>query len=417
MRVGHVRLARADRDRVRRRRGPEAAAARSAHAGDARRDAAAAAAAGRRQPLHRLRRRRLLLPRQPRPGGDPDHVAARLRRAADRGSGFAIERDYDLSTVVLPGDKIISALPDWSGRLWFASTNGVVGTVDPKTGAVRSRPLGEKIATRSRSRTPARSTSSPTPRSTGSTAGAGGVPTTVWRKPYANTGVQKPGQPSAGSGTTPTLMGRPRRDHRQRRPDERARLPARLGRAGLPPPVFAKGASATDQSLIGTGRSLVVENNYGYSGPPATQGGKTTSPGLERVDLDAGRRPPHGLAHDGARAVGRAELSLATAWSTRTQGPAALEAPTRGTSPRSTSAPAGRSTSASAARGSASTTTTRRSRSARTGPPTWDARRPRGAARQDAAARSPAPLARESEAAADPGCTCGGWAARARGCG
>jgi hypothetical protein len=53
-------------------------------------------------------------------------------------------------------------------------------------------------------------------------------------------------------------------------------------------PVFAKGASATDQSLIGTGRSLVVENNYGYSGPPATQGGKTTSPGLERVDLDAG---------------------------------------------------------------------------------------------------------------------------------
>jgi hypothetical protein len=52
--------------------------------------------------------------------------------------------------------------------------------------------------------------------------------------------------------------------------------------------VFEQGASATDQSLIGTGRSLVVENNHGYSGPTATQGGKTTSPGLERVDLDAG---------------------------------------------------------------------------------------------------------------------------------
>ena len=36
--------------------------------------AAAAAGAGRRQPLHRLRRRRLLLPRQPRPGRDPDDV-------------------------------------------------------------------------------------------------------------------------------------------------------------------------------------------------------------------------------------------------------------------------------------------------------------------------------------------------------
>jgi hypothetical protein len=52
-------------------------------------------------------------------------------------------------------------------------------------------------------------------------------------------------------------------------------------------PVFEKGASATDNSLIGAGRSLVVENNYGYSGPGATQGGKSTAPGLERVDLDA----------------------------------------------------------------------------------------------------------------------------------
>ena len=52
-------------------------------------------------------------------------------------------------------------------------------------------------------------------------------------------------------------------------------------------PVFEKGASATDNSLIGAGRSLVVENNYGYTGPTSTQDGKTTAPGLERVDLDA----------------------------------------------------------------------------------------------------------------------------------
>jgi hypothetical protein len=52
-------------------------------------------------------------------------------------------------------------------------------------------------------------------------------------------------------------------------------------------PVFERGASATDNSLIGAGRSLIVENNYGYTGPTSTQGGKTTTPGLERVDLDA----------------------------------------------------------------------------------------------------------------------------------
>jgi hypothetical protein len=204
------------------------------------------------------------------------------------GTGFAIERDYDLSTAVLPGDKIISALPDWSGRLWFASTNGVVGTVDPRSGAVRARPLGERIA------------NSFAVEDTGAVyivsdaalyrlkAGAGGLPTTVWRKAYENSGVQKPGQSSAGSGTTPTLMG----DGLVAITDNADPMNVLVYRRGSGAlvcrrPVFAKGASATDQSLIGTGRSLVVENNYGYSGPAATEGGKTTSPGLERVDLDA----------------------------------------------------------------------------------------------------------------------------------
>ena len=121
------------------------------------------------------------------------------------------------------------------------------------------------------------------------TAGAGGMPATVWRKPYAELGVQKPGQSSAGSGTTPTLMGAGLVAITDNA-DPMNVLVYRRGSGALicRQPVFAKGASATDQSLIGTGRSLVVENNYGYSGPPATQGGKTTSPGLERVDLDAG---------------------------------------------------------------------------------------------------------------------------------
>ena len=39
--------------------------------------------------------------------------------------GFVQQRDYDLTGVVPSGDKIISALPDWSGRLWFASKAGV----------------------------------------------------------------------------------------------------------------------------------------------------------------------------------------------------------------------------------------------------------------------------------------------------
>ena len=55
--------------------------------------------------------------------------------------------------------------------------------------------------------------------------------------------------------------------------------------------MFQQGAGATDNSLIGAGRSLIVENNYGYSGPTATTQGATTTPGLQRVDItDSGDR-------------------------------------------------------------------------------------------------------------------------------
>jgi hypothetical protein len=64
----------------------------------------------------------------------------------------------------------------------------------------------------------------------------------------------------------------------------------RAGRKVCQVPVFSPGASDTDQSLIGVGRSLIVENNYGYSGPAATEQGATTTPGLERVDVAADLR-------------------------------------------------------------------------------------------------------------------------------
>jgi hypothetical protein len=50
-------------------------------------------------------------------------------------------------------------------------------------------------------------------------------------------------------------------------------------------PFFRAGAGSTDQSLIGTDRSFVVENNYGYTGLMSTMNGNTTVPGLERVDV------------------------------------------------------------------------------------------------------------------------------------
>src|SRR4051812_23573332 len=205
--------------------------------------------------------------------------------------GFELQHDYDLTTVELPSDKIISALPDWAGRIWFASVNGVVGYVDPATGLVNSvdttEPIGNSFAVDE----------------TGGVyivtdralyrfdAGPAGVMTT-WREPYDNTGVKKPGQTESGSGTTPTVMGSDylaitdNADpmdvvvYKRAAEVDGSRLVCKV-------PVFAQGASDTDQSLIATPTSIVTENNYGYSGPASVQDGKTTTPGLERVDVDA----------------------------------------------------------------------------------------------------------------------------------
>jgi hypothetical protein len=210
----------------------------------------------------------------------------------EEGEGFALERDYDLTSAVVPGDKIVSALPDWTGRLWFVSQQGVVGVVDRDSGAVRALPLRELI------------TNSFAVDETGGIYlvtdvaayrldyGTRGFPVVTWREVYENSGIAKPGQVGPGSGTTPTLLGRDlvavtdNGDPMNVVVYRRAKATT-SSRTVCVQPVFEKGASATDNSLIGAGRSLVVENNYGYSGPGATQGGKSTAPGLERVDLDA----------------------------------------------------------------------------------------------------------------------------------
>jgi hypothetical protein len=77
-------------------------------------------------------------------------------------------------------------------------------------------------------------------------------------------------------------------------------------------PVFGAGESSTDNSLIGTGRSIVVENNYGYTGPTATMNGASTAPGIERVDIDTGGTGCSTVWHSDERAPSAVpKLSLA----------------------------------------------------------------------------------------------------------
>jgi hypothetical protein len=212
-------------------------------------------------------------------------------RQTAAGDGFELERTYTTSAVVAPGDSIVSALPDFKGRIWFVSSRGVVGFVRPRSGGIESVRLEGEGISNSFSVDKAGGVYIVSDRALYRFGVRGGRPAVRWREGYQNTGQQKPGQVDDGSGTTPTVMGR-RHVAITDNADPmnvvvmRRGLRVRGNRVVCSQPVFGAGQSATDNSLIVARRSLVVENNYGYTGPASTEGGRSTAPGVERVDLD-----------------------------------------------------------------------------------------------------------------------------------
>jgi hypothetical protein len=119
-----------------------------------------------------------------------------------------------------------------------------------------------------------------------------GRPRVDWKIRYRNSGIVKPGQAEAGSGTTPTIMrggyvaitdnADPMNVVVYRKAK---RLRRGRHRTVCQVPVFDQGASATENSLITARRSLFVENNYGYQDPFGPQSGALTTPGFARVDV------------------------------------------------------------------------------------------------------------------------------------
>jgi len=219
---------------------------------------------------------------------------------AIRGDTLRRVRTYDLSSVIPADDQLNSALPDWSGRLWFVTrTHGIVGALDPANGKVlgvrrTNEAIGNSFAM---DQTGGVFVVTDTAQYRFDISRAG-KPKVSWRVRYDNVGVQKPGQFDAGSGTTPTLMGK----RYLSIADNAARMQVVVLRRAkhLEPgqrrlvceqPVFRRGAGATENSIIATGTPMIVENNYGYAPPPdATANGNTTRPGVERVDIKAGGR-------------------------------------------------------------------------------------------------------------------------------
>jgi len=209
-------------------------------------------------------------------------------------TGFDLRKTYDVTSAIPDGDCLIALMPDWHGNIWFVTKNGGVGTVDPATRKVRSLRLpGEKIV------------NSFATDETGGVyivsdhalyrfdASAAGAPKVTWREAYDRGSQQKPGQLSQGSGTTPTLVGKnlvvitDNADPRMQVVSYKRGAGHVANREVCREPVFGKDASATENSVVAVGGSVIAENNYGYENPSTTTLGRSTTPGVARVGVTA----------------------------------------------------------------------------------------------------------------------------------
>lgn len=209
---------------------------------------------------------------------------------------FEVVKKYSLMDVLQensnPDDVITSVMPDWTGRYWFVSRSGIVGVLNPITEKTSVLLLDDEeiqnsfaidkngvyiVSDRALYGITTNSDSD--------------QPFIVWREEYEIAKRKKRGSITLGSGTTPTLLGNKYvaiADNAE--PQINVLVYNRCmdftgPRLICKVPVFKRGKSATENSLIGIGNSLIVENNYGYDLFTNMMFGRTGAGGVARVDF------------------------------------------------------------------------------------------------------------------------------------
>ena len=220
----------------------------------------------------------------------------------DADEEFELVHEYDLGDYVVPmrwphRDSVAWVLPDWDGNYyWYATTRGMVGTVDIATGKVQARRLEEEIVENSFAvAEDGAYILSDRALYRFSQDGTGSI-TVDWRTEYDRGPGKKPGHITRGSGTSVSLMGD--LDGLAVITDNAEPRISLLfvkrsdGSVVCSTPVFEEGKSGTDISVAcfehadetgrGTGvYSVLVENNWGRHAFPHSR----PEPGLTRVDV------------------------------------------------------------------------------------------------------------------------------------
>lgn len=187
-------------------------------------------------------------------------------------------------------DAITTVMPDYNGLLWWVTRNGRLGTLNPENGDVKTTDLGGEEIQNSFAldETGAYIVSD---HAMYHMTLVDGVPTPIWRIPYDRGSGRKVGSINQGSGTSPTLFGDyitytdNADDHMNIHVARRGPLEEGQERHICQVPVFTKGASVTDNSMIAHGRSIILENNAGYTNSMIQKDYNDVEGGVVRVDV------------------------------------------------------------------------------------------------------------------------------------
>lgn len=209
------------------------------------------------------------------------------------------------SQVQIGYPDVVGLVPDYQGRVWFATAQGtsgtsgaVVGYYDPSTNQTSAftLPAGEQVANSI--------SSSPTGVAVASTAalylfqsGSSG-PEQVWRDEYDRGPARKPGQLSWGTGATPVFFG-PATGYEyltitdNAAPQENILVYQTTSGTliGSVPFLFSGTNSGNEDAAIAVGSSVFYPSTYGYQYPASAESGTSipaTAPfvgGMQRVDV------------------------------------------------------------------------------------------------------------------------------------
>lgn len=220
------------------------------------------------------------------------------RRTATGWQVYVDDR-IDIAAHIPAGDAVTGIAPDHLGRLWFATTHGVVGVIDAARRVTTTRlPAGEQLGNGLSVR-PGGVSVLTTHALYEMWANPGEAPHTVWRQGYDRGPARRPGQLTWGSGTTPTYFG-PGGDGWVAIVDNAADRPALIvrdsdtGEIVCRMPAFERSGQGTENSPMAWGNSLVIPSTYGYQYPPMAVSGPSIPAnagfvgGSTRIDVTAG---------------------------------------------------------------------------------------------------------------------------------